>query len=56
MKQTIKSIGVTKLRDNLRSMMEEVCDKNTLFIINRRSGDNAVIMSEKEYNKLRRGE
>ncbi len=49
---TTKTISSTEARSNFYGIMREVTDDAVAIVIRNRGRDNAVIMSEREYNSI----
>ncbi len=49
---TTKTISSTEARSNFYSLMREVTDDAVAIVIRNRGRDNAVIISEREYNSI----
>lgn len=46
------SVSYSKLRQNLKSYIDKVCDNSDAVLIKRSNGENAVLISEEDYNSL----
>lgn len=45
-------LSYTRVRQNLKRVMDEVCQKKTPIIISRRNASSVVVMSLNEYNAM----
>ncbi|GAB6041742.1 type II toxin-antitoxin system Phd/YefM family antitoxin [Endothiovibrio diazotrophicus] len=46
------AINYSDLRGNLKSVLDEVCDRHEPVIITRRNGDKAVLISYEDYSAM----
>ena len=49
-------VNFTEARNNLKSIFDSVCQNNEEIIVNRKSGENVVIISLDAYNALKETE
>lgn len=46
------TVSYSKLRQSLKSYIDRACDNSETILIKRANGENAILISEEEYNSL----
>ena len=46
------TISYSRLRDNLKSTCDQVCEEHEPVLVKRQNGDNVVLVAEEDYSSL----